>query len=259
MNRFLFLGTGSSLGVPMIGCSCGVCSSSCAYNRRMRPSAWVEVGGRRFLVDVGPDFRQQILRFGVGELEGVILTHAHHDHTAGLDDLRALWYKRTIPLPIFLSPETASEVRMRFHYLFSQSGQTAVAKGLVQFSCFSQPHGVILDDRGEELFSYTTYSQAGMSVNGLRFGALAYVSDIHEFAATIFDWLKGVEVLVVSALRLTPSQQHFSVDEAVDFSRKVGAKQTWITHIAHELDHEKTNAYLPREVQLAYDGLSFAF
>ena len=233
MNRFLFLGTGSSLGIPMVGCSCSVCSSMNLRNRRMRTSAWVEVKGHRWLVDVGPDFREQALRFGIQKLDGVILTHAHHDHTAGLDDLRAVWYKRSMPLPIFLSSDTANEVRERFSYLFAENEETALAKGLVKFTLFSQLHGKVCDEWGQELFLYTTYFQAGMPVNGLRFGKLAYISDIHEFSPNLFDWLKGVEILVVSALRLTPSQQHFSVDEAVDYSRKVGSKHPWITHIPH--------------------------
>lgn len=256
-NRLLFLGTGSSLGTPLVGCRCDVCTSFSSFNQRTRPSAFLEIGGQRILIDAGPDLRSQMLRFGMTALDALILTHAHHDHTAGIDDLRAVWYKMERPLPFFLSQETCGELLQRFAYLFEPGPESALGKGFIRLRVFDQKQGEVEQDGIS--FGYTTYQQGRMSVNGLRFGRLAYVSDIHTFPFEIIKWLEGVDILILSALRMTPSLLHFSIDQALDFSRLVGAKKVWLTHVSHELDHEKTNAYLPPEVQLAYDGLSLEF
>lgn len=256
-NRLLFLGTGASMGVPVIGCRCAVCHSSLELNHRLRPSVLLQVNNKKLLIDTGPDFRQQALRYQIHTLDGLILTHAHHDHTAGLDDLRAIYYKRESPLPILLSQETAQEIKKRFDYLFLPNP-------------YLPPNGPRLvlqelpNNLGETSFegikiSYVTYEQGGMQVNGFRFGDLAYLSDIRVFKESIFDSLEGVKVLIISALRFTSSPLHFSVDEAVDFAKRVGADKVWLTHISHDLDHEKANAYLPRNIQLAYDGLTIDF
>ena len=198
----------------------------------------------------------QALKNGIRHVEGVILTHAHHDHTGGIDDLRMhyMWTKE--PIPCLMSEVTSQDIQSRYPYLFQkEEAKTLVAKFAVE---------LLPADRGEITFrgipmQYFTYEQTGMAVNGFRVGDFAYVSDIRKFPETVYEDLAGVRVLVLSALRMTPSHIHFSVDEAVEFGKKVGAEKVWLTHIAHDLDHIKTNTYLPENVRLAYDGLELSF
>lgn len=250
-GKLIFLGTGGSVGVPVIGCSCEVCHSSDTANQRLRPSALLRIDQRQFLIDAGPDFRMQALRIGLAKLDGLLLTHAHHDHTAGIDDLRPIYYRRQNPLPVLLSAETAQDIRMRYNYLF----QSTVPRFYLQ---------LLPDQAGAVVFEnipiqYVTYIQGGMLVNGYRIGDLAYLSDIRHFSPSIFEHLEGVRYLVISALRHTPSPLHFSVDEAIDFARQLKAEKVWLTHISHELEHHQTNAYLPAHIRLAYDGLEIDF
>lgn len=243
-----FLGTGSSWGIPMIGCSCSVCHSKDPRNNRLRSSILLKMDNQKILVDAGPDFRMQALRYGISHLDGLILTHSHYDHVAGLDDLRAIYYIRKSPLPLLLSKETADDIQRSYHYLFRSERESRFKMQLLP-----QKQGIV----NFEVIrvQYLSYIQAGMTVNGFRFGNLAYISDIRSFEPTIFDQLKGVKSLIISALRYTPSDLHFSVDEAIDFARQIGAERVWLTHLSHELEHEQTNAYLPANISLAYDGL----
>ncbi len=255
-GRLIFLGTGGSVGVPMIGCSCAVCCSKEAVNQRSRPSILIQYAHRQFLVDAGPDFRQQALRHGITHLDGLLLTHAHHDHTAGLDDLRPIYYRRETPLPILLSADTARDIQQRYYYLF-QAGANPYF--VARLSLQILPH-----QEGEVLFEglpiqYVTYIQGGMAVNGFRLGKVAYLSDIRDFSPSIYSYLKDLDVLIVSALKYTISPMHFSVDEAIDFANQVQAEQVYFTHLSHELDYEQTNAYLPANMRLAYDGLEIEF
>ncbi len=246
------------MGVPLIGCHCAVCRSDNPHNNRLRPSALLTHGdNKKILIDCGPDFRLQALRSDLDSLDAVILTHTHHDHTAGIDELRIFNARQRKPLPCLLSAATYDDLALRYGYIFTGDKRT---KGLVtQFDLTQLPA-----DRGTISFEgltigYTTFDQAGMEVNGFRFGELAYMSDIKNYPETIFDDLKGVKILILSALRFTHSDLHFSVDEALAFAQRSGAAQTWLTHIAHEMDHEKGNAYLPPNVRLAYDGLEISF
>lgn len=250
-NRFLFLGTGASSGVPVIGCECAVCQSDSPFNKRFRPSALLRVGEKHLLIDAGQDFRTQALKYHIKSLDGLLITHAHHDHISGIDDLRALYYKTQKPLPVLLSESTARELTIRYDYLFGGKEPRFVMQ-------------ILSGEEGTVVFqdipvTFVTFAQGGMKVNGFRIGNLAYLSDIRDFPPTIFSQLKGVEILIVSALRYTTTDLHFSVDDAVDFIKAVGAATGWLTHISHELDHEKTNAYLPPHIKLAYDGLEFQF
>lgn len=240
------------MGVPVIGCRCSVCLSSSPKDRRLRSSGLLTIHRKKILFDCGPDFRQQALLAGIGDIDGVVITHAHYDHIAGVDELRAYSMKREAPIPCLLSQESADDLTTRFDYLFQKrETESFVAKMELQ---------VLPAERGELFFEgvkfrYFTYKQAKMAVNGFRVENFAYVTDISTYPPTIYDELEGVDELVLSALRFTPSPLHFTVDQAVDFAHKVGAKRCWLTHIAHDLQHERTNAYLPPNVRMAYDGL----
>jgi phosphoribosyl 1,2-cyclic phosphate phosphodiesterase len=246
------LGTGASLGIPVIGCHCAVCQSSDPHNRRLRSAALVCVEAKKFLIDAGPDLRMQALRWEINTLDGVLFTHAHQDHTAGIDDLRVYHMRTKKPLPCLLSAATLDEIKMRFNYLFIPP----IDKRL---------HFVVLPkERGEIVFEglrvrYFTYTQTGMAVNGFRLGDFAYVSDIREYPKTIFDDLKGVRQLVISALRWESSHIHLTVDEAVAFAESAGVQHAYLTHLSHDLDHERTNAKLPQNVRMGYDGMVIDF
>lgn len=255
--KLLFLGTGGSMGVPVVGCGCEVCRSPSPHNKRLRPSALLSVNGKNILIDAGPDFRTQALKFQIEQLDGVVFTHAHHDHTAGIDDLRVfyLWTRKT--LPCLVSHETAEDLKDRYKYIFSKKISPKKLVSRIDLE-------ILEGDRGEitflgQNFHYFSFEQAEMQVNGFRFGNLGFVSDIREYPETIYEDLKGIDKLVISALRHETSALHFSIDEAIEFSRKVGASETWLTHIAHEVDHDVVNRDLPSNVFLAYDGMTINF
>lgn len=256
-GKFLFLGTGGSMGIPVIGCECAVCRSESPHNKRLRPSGLLTLLDKSILLDCGPDFRRQMLEHHIKHIDGLIFTHAHYDHTGGFDEIRVLNARSKTPLPCLLSEATAEELKTRFPYIFENdpSSITLTTKVSLQYLGSTRGHVEFLSVP----IHYMTYEQGGMLVNGFRFGNFAYISDIRHYPETIFEDLKGVETLVISCLRHQPSALHFNVEEAIAFSEKVGANQAWFTHIAHELDHEYTNSKLPPNYQLAYDGLEIDF
>ncbi len=256
-GKFLFLGTGASVGIPVIGCKCAVCTSSSPFNHRLRPSGLIQSKGKSVLIDVGPDFRQQALKFGIDHLDGLLLTHTHYDHIAGIDELRIFYVRRNRELPCLLSKESYEHLKMRYPYLFQRIGEAASLSARLEIHLLAAMKGEV-EFVGLKI-GYFSYYQGDMAVNGYRIGNFAYVSDIREYDESIFVALKGVDHLVLSALREAPSRLHFSLEEAVRFARQAGAKKTWLTHMNHELDHEKANSKLPNDVQLAYDGLEISF
>lgn len=253
-GNFLFLGTGASMGVPVIGCPCEVCHSTALVNKRMRSSGLVQVNGTNLLIDVGPDFRMQALENGMEKLDALLLTHVHFDHIAGMDDLRIFCFRQKKKILCLASKESLMDLKVRYHYLF-----TTHKKGIPKFS-FHQ----LEQDFGYTTFlgikiGFLTYEQQGMKVTGYRIGDFAYVTDIRKYSKNVFSILDGVKTLVVSALRETSSEAHFSIDEAVSFANHVGAERAFFTHIAHELEHNKTNKNLPENMKLAHDGLELEF
>ena len=248
-GKFLFLGTGGSMGIPVVGCPCAVCKKDV----RMRPSASIEIDGKRFVIDVGPDFRQQALKFGIDKLDGILLTHTHFDHIAGVDDLRIFTFLQKKAMPCLLSDDALEDLKLRYFYLFEKDSKAA------KLDC-----KVLKQDVGETVFCdvrmrFLSYWQAGMKVMGFRFGNLAYVTDIQSYSDEVLRQLQGVKTLVLSALRYSESPVHFNIPEALCFARKIRAEKTYFTHIAHEVDHEKVNAELPDGVELAFDGLEVSF
>ncbi len=256
-GEFLFLGTGGSAGIPVIGCSCAVCTSLSPYNQRWRSSGLILAGGKAILIDVGPEFRLQALKYQINHLDAVLLTHAHADHIAGIDDLRSYFFLTGEKMPCVLSQATFDEVSLRYHYLLKPLHEGKNIAAQIDFSILEKEFGKI-EVAGIPI-QYFTYYQLGTQVTGFRVGNFAYVSDIREYSEALIEALEGVEILVLSALRQTPTRMHFSVEEAVAFAKRINAKKTYLTHIAHELDHEATNALLPEEVQMSYDGLKISF
>ena len=249
-----FLGTGTSQGVPVIGCDCAVCCSPDARDRRLRTSAMVEVGTRRFIIDAGPDFREQMLREGVSHITAILLTHKHKDHIGGLDDVRALNFvdypDEIHTVHIYGTHDTCDCVRKDYDYAFAEKPYRGVPQiELHEFG--AEPFEVegveIVPIKGEH---------SRFEVTGFRFGKLAYLTDFKSIAEEELQKLLGVEVLVVNALRFEPHDSHFSVGEALQLIEKVAPKRAYLTHMSHDIGlHCVANLRLPEGVEFAYDGL----
>lgn len=252
-GELIFLGTGGSTGIPQIGCRCEVCRSTNPKNKRLRPSALLTIDNKKFLIDAGPDFRYQALKYGITKLDGVMITHTHYDHIAGLDEFRIFYLLQKKAVPILLSQASFNEIKMRYAYLFRERNKEYSLPAQLDFQILVEKHGVA-NFQGLTV-GYMTYQQGGMDVNGYRIGNLAYVSDIKIYPELIFEDLKGVKILIMSALRETLSPMHLSLEEAIQFSKKVGAERTIFMHIGHEVDYEKVNPTLPKGFELSYDGM----
>lgn len=252
-NKLLFLGTGASSGVPVIGCDCKVCTSDSPYNKRFRPSILLKIGSKNILVDPGPDFRDQALVHGIKHLAGVIITHVHYDHIGGLDDLRIFYFIDKKPIHCLVSRDSLDELRLRFFYHFIEPKASNSKSVRFNYEVLNKPRGKT-NFNGLDI-QYMTYYQGNMPVLGLRMGKTAYISDIKYYDDSVIEDLQGVETLIVSGLRHTESPVHFTVQEAVYFASLIKPKRILLNHIGHELDHEITNQSLPDHVQLSYDGL----
>ncbi len=250
--RLLFLGTGTSQGIPVIACDCHVCRSTDPRNRRLRPSVLVESGNARLLVDATPDFRAQMLRANVRRVDALLVTHTHADHFLGMDDLRAFTTRDDRPLPVFGSAETLETIRRVFPYACEQRPRWP---SLPRFALHELTPGVETNVAGVPVTAVPV-PHGRLTVYGFRFGReLAYVTDCHEVPESAQDLLRGVTVLVLDAVRRRPHPTHLSVDQAVAMAGRVGAPLTLLTHMCHEIDHGATEAELPSQVRLACDEM----
>lgn len=247
------------MGVPTVGCGCAVCVSTDPRDRRLRPSVmvrWRDGGGRErtVIIDTGPDFREQALRAQLTRVDAVFYTHAHADHILGMDDLRPLSFamqrERGEPIPLYAAPETAEVLERVYEYTFSPDATypTRARVKLERLNDRTTIHGVD--------FARVPVQHGKLEIAGFRFGNAAYFTDVSEIPETSFDSLQDLDVLVLSALRHKPHPSHATLEQAVGWARRIGARQTWLTHISHDLGHEQTNLGLPEDVRLAYDGLS---
>ena len=258
-----FLGTGTSMGVPTLACECAVCTSADPRDRRLRPSLllrWSEPstgtgrGTERIVViDTGPDFREQALRAKLTHVDAVFYTHGHADHILGMDDLRPLSFiaqKKGGPIPLYADREAAEVLVRTFAYTLSPQATypTRARVQIVSLAEHNPVHGVD--------FVRIPLLHGDQPIAGYRFGNAAYMTDVSAIPEESFPLLAGIEVLVISALRHAPPPSHSTVEQSLEWSRRIGARQTWFTHIAHDLGHEETNQTLPANVSLAYDGLS---
>ncbi|HVT57658.1 MAG TPA: MBL fold metallo-hydrolase [Thermoanaerobaculia bacterium] len=249
--RVTMLGSGTSTGVPVIGCSCPVCTSGDPRNKRLRPGLKLEMNGGIVLVDTPTDLREQALRFGLPRVDAVIYTHAHADHVFGLDDVRIFNFRQRGPIPCYGSAPTLTALRRTFAYVF-ESGQEGGGKPQLELIEVRERFELL----GRDVIPVPVW-HGDLEVFGYRVGSFAYVTDCKVIPETSYRLLEGVEVLILDALRYRPHSTHFSVVEALAAAERVGAERTILTHIAHEIDHVAPAVSLPAGVELGYDGLVF--
>ena len=246
--RLRILGTGTSMGVPVIGCSCVVCTSDDARNRRLRTSALVETAGTTVLIDAGPDMREQVLRYNIGHLDAVLLTHSHADHIGGIDDLRP--FTRLLPggLPIYGNRVTLDRVRHQFDYAFDPAPSLSTRPQLETHE-LNGPFRI-----GSLPITPFTVYHGPHAIAGYRFGQLGYITDGKTLPDATMEALTGLDTLVINALRHEDHPLHFTVEEAVAIIKQLEPRQARLVHITHDLEHATVNATLPDHVRLAYDG-----
>lgn len=243
------LGSGTSTGVPVVGCGCAVCTSRDPRNRRLRPGIKLDLPGGTIVVDTSPDFREQSLRFGIERVDAVLYTHPHADHVFGLDDLRVFNFRQRAAIHCYGSEPTIARLRQIFSYVFEE-GQEGGGKPRLELSAVAAPFEVL----GERVVPVPVW-HGTMPVHGYRLGRFALVTDVNRIPEESLDLLDGLDLLVLSALRYRPHPTHFSIDEAVEIAARIGAGRTIFTHIAHEVDHGALLRELPAGVELGYDGL----
>ena len=243
------LGSGTSTGVPVVGCDCAVCRSTDPRNRRMRPGLRLETAGLSLVIDTSPDFREQALRFAIDRVDAVLYTHSHADHVFGLDDLRIFNFRQRGSIPCFGSAETMSRMRQIFTYVF-EDGQEGGGKPRLELVAVRSAFEVL----GLRVVPIPV-RHGEMEVFGFRIGRFACVTDVNFISEESFAALAGVELLVLSALRYRPHPTHFSLAEAIAVAQRIGARRTVLTHIAHDIDHARLEVPLPSGIELGYDGL----
>jgi phosphoribosyl 1,2-cyclic phosphate phosphodiesterase len=249
--RVLFLGTGTSHGVPMIGCDCRVCRSSDPRDTRLRPSIAIESDdGLRILVDTTPDLRAQALRHDLRRVDAVLFTHSHADHIMGLDEVRRYNMLARAPMPVFADARTLADLRRTFAYIFDSDAPKG--GGVPDLRLFEIQGAFCL---GRQIVEPVPIQHGSWTILGFRFGRFAYLTDCNGVPAASLPLLEGLDWLVLDALRVRPHPTHFTLEQAVATARRIGARQTLFTHIAHELEHERTNSALPAGMALAHDGL----
>ena len=254
--KLTFLGTGTSFGVPQIGCHCAVCRSTDPRDRRSRVGAVVETErGTRLLIDTPPELRLQLVTNGIDRVDAVLFTHDHADHTHGLDDIRAITVRRDGPLPMYGPPETLRNLAKRFPYIFDDSIRPVAGT--------SKPEGHARPLAGDETVTIgdvdvtaVPVPHGKMTVYGYRIGPLGYITDAKTIPPNAHEHLKGVNVLVINALFRTEHPTHLSIPEAVRVARDIGADRTYLTHLTHDNFHADLEAELPRGIAPAFDGLT---
>jgi phosphoribosyl 1,2-cyclic phosphate phosphodiesterase len=252
--KAVFLGTGTSVGVPTIGCDCEVCRSSDPRNRRRRASLYLEAAGTHLVVDTPPDFREQVLTFGVPRVDAVLFTHSHADHIFGFDDIRRFNTIQESAIPAYASAETLVDLKRIFDYVTEEAAPGMFRPKIV----FHEMDGAIdiggIHVRPIRVLHEPAPTQGYCFTAGGR--SLAYVPDCHEMPEHTIGELEGIDVMILDALRHRPHQTHLTVADSVELLQRIGATRSFLTHMCHDLDHEETERSLPEGIRLSYDGLT---
>jgi len=248
------LGSGTSMGVPTLGCDCAVCHSADPHDKRTRPSVMIEYGGKVVLIDTTPDFYMQAIRERITRVDAVLYTHTHADHILGIDDLRPLSYRlKPGKLPLYARPDAAAFLRKMFTYIFDSD---------YKFGSLPQLELKPIDGPVEIFgvrFNPIILIHGETQIYGYRFGSAAYLTDHSEIPESSFDQLEGLDILFLDALRHKPHPTHSTVQNSLRIVERLKPKRAFFTHICHDLAHEATNASLPRNVRLSFDGMKLEF
>ncbi len=246
-----FLGTGTSQGIPVIACNCDVCLSQDLKDKRLRTSLMLTIDGKNIVIDTGPDFRQQMLREGVQNLEAVLYTHEHKDHIAGMDDVRAFNYRTQSPMEIYASDLVEIGLKKEFHYVFGDFKYPGIPQVNLN-KIGDEPFTVI----GEKVIPINVLHYK-LPVKAFRIRDFSYVTDANYIAEEEMEKLKGSKYLVINALRKTEHISHFTLDQALEIIEKIGPKKAYLTHLSHLMGkHEDVVKELPANVEVAFDGLA---
>jgi phosphoribosyl 1,2-cyclic phosphate phosphodiesterase len=249
--RVTFLGTGTSTGIPVIGCHCRVCTSSHPRNQRLRQSVLIEANGKYGLIDTTPDLRTQLLRNPIPRLDFVLFTHSHADHLMGLDDIRPFNFRQRESIIAYANPNTAKAIRRAFSYIWDMS--TQIGGGKPQLDLREVEEAFTHD--GIEIIPIPV-AHGEWTILGFRIGRFAYITDTNGVPPESRRLLEGIDILALDGLRPGPNHPtHFTIAQAVACAEEIGARETWLIHLAHEVDHEEAEAMLPAGIRIAYDGL----
>ncbi|MGN6568283.1 MAG: MBL fold metallo-hydrolase [Flavipsychrobacter sp.] len=250
--KITFLGTGTSQGVPVIGCDCAVCTSANKKDNRLRTSIWVETPEANIVIDTGPDFRYQMLRANVRKLDAVVFTHSHKDHIAGLDDVRAYNYFQQKAMDVYATIHTQDALRREFEYVFNNKDYPGIPQLNLHTIHPDEPFVI----NGLEILPIRVMHYH-MEVLGFRIKDFTYITDANYIAPKELNKIQGSKVLVLNALRREPHISHYTLEEAIEIAKLVGAQDTYFTHISHQLGlHDEVSKELPQGIHLAYDGLT---
>lgn len=254
--RVTLLGTGTSTGIPVIGCHCRVCSSPDPRDTRTRCSCLVRVNGLSIVIDTGPDFRQQALRERINQVDAVLFTHHHADHIVGLDDLRPYFFHNPAPIPCYGHPRTTGVIQKTFPYIFQDGTYPGVPNlellpVMERFEIKSR-HG----RSGSVQVEPIVVVHGRLPMYGYRIGAFAYLTDTSSIPLESFTQLRALDVLVLDALRHEPHPTHFTVEQAIEAAERIGARNTYFIHMTHSILHEEEDQRLPTSMHLGYDGLT---
>lgn len=250
--KVTFLGTGTSQGVPIIGCRCRVCTSADPKDNRLRSAVMVQVNGKNIVVDSGPDFRQQMLNTGIQRLDGLLITHAHKDHIAGLDDIRGFNFIQKEAIDVYCSEQVEAQIRREFAYIFSEHRYP----GIPELHIHNIHNDVDFEVAGIPVTPIEVLHYK-LPVTAFRFDRFAYVTDANYIAPKELEKLKGCDTLVLNALRQEEHISHFNLVQAIEIIKAINPRQAFITHISHQMGlHEEVNRSLPQGIQLAYDQLT---
>jgi phosphoribosyl 1,2-cyclic phosphate phosphodiesterase len=253
--RLTFLGTGTSFGVPQIGCDCAVCRSTDPRDKRTRSGAVLEVGGSTILIDTPPELRLQLIAAGFSRIDAVVYTHEHADHINGIDDLRIFSVRRRQPLPIYGPSETLERLRASFNYIFDDAVRPYEGTSKPSLTLNETQPDRMMTIAGAEVLPLA-FQHGHLRVFGYRFGDLAYITDVKAIPEVERERLRGLDVLVLNALWWRPHPTHLSISEAIETARALGARRTYLTHLTHETGHSELEAQLPAGILPAYDGLT---
>lgn len=250
------------MGVPTLGCTCAVCTSTDPQNNRTRSSVALryddaEGTQRTVLVDTGQEFRMQALRFGVNRVDAVLYTHGHADHVLGFDDLRPLTFGKDANLPLYADDPTADIIERIFDYTFRKKDRYPTSARVDLHRLSGEP-GTTIDLFGATIERIPVLHGRHL-IAGYRFGSVAYLTDMSDLPEQSYESLQGLDVVILDALRREPHPSHSHLEKSIAIAQRIGAKQTYFTHISHDLDHTPTEAELPAGIRLAYDGLRLPF